>query len=262
MASRQTKSGVTIDLSGRVALVTGGSRGVGAATVRTLAAAGADVAVNYRAKARVARAVAEAAAAHGAQALTVQADVADPGAVKRMVRQVLQEFGRIDILVNNAGVWDPEPVGIETLSPKRWQRTLDVNLNGCYHASHAVTDHMKARGSGRIVNVASTAAQRGESFHAHYAASKGAIIALTKSLAGELAPHGVLVNCVAPGWIQTDMVTPITPAERRAALKTIPLRRFADPSEIAGAILFLASDLASYCCGEALNVNGGSVLCG
>ena len=140
---------------------------------------------------------------------------------------------------------------------------LGVNLTGAFHMIRAAVPHMKEAGSGRIINISSTAGQRGESFHAHYAASKSAIIGLTKSLAAELAPHGILTNCVAPGWVDTDMTEASLESEGgEEVLATIPLNRVARPEEIAGAVLFLASDLATFVNGEVLNVNGGAVLCG
>jgi 3-oxoacyl-[acyl-carrier protein] reductase len=163
--------------------------------------------------------------------------------------------------VNNAGIW--KGAAIDEMSDGDWSEMLDVNLTGTFHCIRAAVPAMKSAGAGRIVNVSSTAGQRGEAFHAHYAATKGAVISLTKSLATELAPHGITVNCVAPGWVETDMTAEsLSGPEREAILSSIPLRRVARPEEIAGAVVFLASDLASFVTGEILNVNGGAVLVG
>jgi len=178
-----------------------------------------------------------------------------------MVDETVSRFGGIDILVNNAGIWKGSP--IDEMSDDDWSEMLEINLTGTFHCIRAAVPSMKAAGFGRIVNVSSTAGQRGEAFHAHYAATKGAVISLTKSLATELAPHGITVNCVAPGWVATDMTSEsLAGPERDGIVSAIPLGRVATPEEIAGAVLFLASDLASFVTGEILNVNGGAVLVG
>ncbi len=249
-----------IDLRGRSVLVTGGSRGIGAACCRLLARAGARVAVNYR----VERAGAERLAAEirdgGGEAIVAGADVAQSAEVEALLEEVLARFGRLDVLVNNAGIWTGAP--IDELSDREWNETVATNLTGTFHLIRAAVPSMKRHG-GRIINVSSTAGQRGEAGHAHYAATKGAIISLTKSLAVELAPFGILTNCVAPGWVETDMTRSALAGDGRAAvLAGIPLGRAARADEIAGAVLFLASDLASFVNGEVLNVNGGAVLVG
>jgi 3-oxoacyl-[acyl-carrier protein] reductase len=249
-----------IDLTGRVALVTGGSRGIGAACAELLAQAGARVAINYRVERARAEALVAQLVARGAQAFAIAADVAQVGEVEAMVDETIGQYGRIDVLVNNAGIWTGAP--IDEISDGEWSEMLGVNLTGTFNTIRAAVPHMK-HGGGRIINVSSTAGQRGEALHAHYAATKGAIISLTKSLARELAPHGILTNCVAPGWVETDMTASELGGARRASiLAEIPLARAARPVEIAGAVLFLASDLASFVNGEVLNVNGGSVLAG
>jgi 3-oxoacyl-[acyl-carrier protein] reductase len=188
--------------------------------------------------------------------------MASPAEVEAMVGTVRTQLGRIDILVCNAGVW--QEAAIEHLDDRKLDQTMDVNVRGAFACCRAVVPVMKAQRSGRIILVSSTAGQRGEAFHSHYAASKGAVISLTKSLAPELAPHGILVNCIAPGWFDTDMSagTMKDPRSRKAVLGTIPLRRIGRPDEFAGAVLFLASELATFVTGEILNVNGGAVLCG
>ena len=250
-----------IDLHGRAALVTGGSRGIGRACCLALAAAGARVCVAYRVETPSAEWVAERIVERGGDAFALAADLARREDAEMLVEETVHRFGGLDLLVASAGIWKGSP--IEEMSDGEWREMLDVNLTGTFHVVRAAVPHMKAAGSGRIVLVSSTAGQRGEAFHAHYAASKGAIQSLTKSLAVELAPHGILVNCVAPGWVDTDMAREALTGDGAASiLATIPLGRAGRPEEIAGVVTFLASDLSTYVTGEVLNVNGGSVLCG
>jgi 3-oxoacyl-[acyl-carrier protein] reductase len=250
-----------LNLSNQVMLITGASRGIGRATALLAAKAGARVAVNYRqAKADAAESLVAEIFKNGGQAAAFQADVGNYAEVEKMVAAVLQQFGQIDVLVNNAGIWTYG--AIDTMSEEVWDETMAANLKSIYNCCRLVVPHMKARRSGKIINVASTAGQRGEAFHSHYAATKGAIISFTKSLAPELAPHNILVNCVAPGWVTTDMSNAAIAEEGENITNLIPLRRAGKAEEIAGAILFLASDLASYITGEILNVNGGNVLVG
>ena len=249
-----------IDLRDRKVLITGGSRGIGRAAAILFARAGADVAINYFKNKQKAEEVTAEIRKLGRRGLAVQGNVASFDDARRNVDEVLQAFGRIDVLVNNAGIW--EYGAIHEMTPEEWQRTLDINLNGVFYFTRLVVPHMMKQRSGRIIHISSTAGQRGEAFHSHYAATKGAIIAFTKSLAPELADYGILVNCVAPGWVNTDMSAEALVEERDTILRTIPLKRAGEPEEIAGAVLFLASDLATYITGEILNVNGGSVLCG
>lgn len=190
----------------------------------------------------------------------LKSDVAKYNAVQEMVDDFKAFFGKIDILVNNAGIWTEG--AIESMSEQVWDETINVNLKSIYNCCRIVVPLMISAGGGRIINLSSTAGQRGEPLHSHYAATKGAIISFTKSLAAELASKNILVNCVAPGWVYTDMSKEAYEEEGDKILNTIPLRRMATAEEIAGAILFLASDLATYITGEILNVNGGSVLCG
>jgi 3-oxoacyl-[acyl-carrier protein] reductase len=250
-----------ISLNGNVALITGASRGIGKAAALLLARAGCDVAVNYNQSEDLARRVASDAEKFNVRARALQADVSKKADVERMIEQAVTEFGGIDILVNNAGIW--KYAAIQEMTQEQLLETMQLNLEGVFHAITAVLPHMIRRKSGNIINVSSTAGQRGEPFHSHYAASKGAIISLTKSLAAELAPHHIRVNCVAPGWVDTDMShASLSGKERDKILGTIPLGRAGTAGEIAGCILFLASDLSSYVNGEILNANGGSVLCG
>lgn len=253
-----------INLGNRVALITGGSRGIGAATVKLFAQAGASVVFSYRKAAHQAAEVVRDSDPDGKHVLAVRADVARMGDSKRLVEATVGRFGRLDILVANAGIWNVEPAPIEKMTEGQWERTMAVNLKGVYTVIHHAVPEMKRRKSGRIIVVSSTSGQRGEAFHTDYGASKGGVISLVKGLSTELAPHNILVNSVAPGWVETDMSAPVISNRReyRNEVRTIPLRRFARPEEIAMPILFLASEMASYMTGEIVNVNGGNVLCG
>jgi 3-oxoacyl-[acyl-carrier protein] reductase len=249
-----------ISLAGQTALVTGGSRGIGRATALMLARAGADVALTYHSRSADAEQVAGEIGALGRRAAVIGGDLADPAVSDRMAAVVRREFGRLDCFVANAGIWPPDEVRLGQLEPARWRATMAANLDAVYLSTRAALGLMGP--GGRVVIVASTAGQRGEAFHADYAATKGAVIALTKSLAVEYAPD-ILVNCVAPGWVDTDMCIPAFEGEGRARVEaTIPLRRVPPPEDIAGPVVFLCSDLARHMTGEILNVNGGSVLCG
>ena len=251
-----------IDLTGKVAIITGASRGIGAATALRFADAGASLVLNYFKHEGEAEHVAQEARRRGARVITVCADVSRFEDVRALFEQTLAEFGGFDILVANAGVWTG--AAIEDLDENAWQQTIDINLKGVYACCHFAAPHLKRRRSGTIITVSSTAGQRGEALHSHYAASKGGVISLTKSLASELGPYGVTVNSVAPGWVDTDMSAEPLHNQREIPniLAGIPLRRVATADDIAGPILFLASDLARHITGEVLNVNGGSVLCG
>ncbi len=250
-----------IALEGKVALVTGGSRGIGEAIAVSLAAAGASVAVSYATQREKAEDVVRRIEAKGGRAIALQADVVQENAVREIVAQTESQLGPLDVVVANAGIWKKAVLPEMTLD--EWDETLDTNLKGVFLTTKHAARVMIARRSGRLVLISSTSGQRGEAFYSHYSASKGGIISLTKSLALELAPHGILVNCVAPGWVVTDMTTETFSSPERAAVEaTIPLRRPGTPDEIAGAVVFLASELATYITGEILNVNGGSVLVG
>ena len=228
-----------------------------------MAAAGAKVVFSYRQAASAAGQLIRASHAAG-RIKAVRAEVSRMADAKRLIAAALREFGRVDILVANAGIWPAEPSPIEKMTEKAWDEMMAINLKGVYSVIHYAVPHMIRRKSGRIIVVSSTAGQRGEAFHTHYGASKGGVISLVKGLSTELAPHNILVNCVAPGWVNTDMCTPVVKNHRqyRKVISGIPLRRFARPEEIALPILFLASEMSSYMTGEVVNVNGGSVLCG
>lgn len=250
-----------ISLEGKKALITGGSRGIGKATSLLFARAGSDIAINYLSQGQAAEEVKEEVSRVGRECLVFKADVSHKNDIMLMVKNILEIWGRIDILVNNAGIWTYGEMG--SMPEEIWAETMKVNLDGVFHTCNAVVPGMKEKKRGWIINVSSTAAVRGEAFHSHYAASKGALVSLTKSLAVELAPFNIRVNCVAPGWVDTDMCAGVFKDAdfRREVQESIPLRRIPLPEDIAGPILFLASDLAQHITGEVINVNGGSVLC-
>jgi 3-oxoacyl-[acyl-carrier protein] reductase len=251
-----------IRLDGRKVLVTGGSRGIGRATALLFAQAGADVALSYVSNQKAAEGVFKSVEKLGRRCLVYKADMSSRSDVDRMVGDILAKWGELDTLVNNAGVWTHLEMG--KMEESVYQETMGVNVDGVFYATNAVVPAMKEHGRGWIINVTSTAGVRGEALHSHYAASKGALHALTKSLAVELAPFGIRVNAVAPGWVDTDMSAPSfsEPGFKEKVRQTIPLRRIPPAEDIAGPILFLASDLARHVTGEILDVNGGSVLCG
>ncbi len=250
-----------IDLSGQVAIVTGGSRGIGRASALLFARAGADVAFSFIKDEKAAVQTLQKIEKTGQKGLAIRADVSKFSQVKKMVATTVKKFGRIDILVTNAGIW--EEAAIEKMTPEKLAKTVKTNLYGTFYAITLSVPYMKRQKSGNIITVSSTAGQRGEAFHSHYAATKGAVISLTKSLAPELAPFNIRVNCVAPGWVDTDMShSALIGKERQKILSTIPLARAATAEEMAGAILFLASGLSTFITGEILNVNGGAVLIG
>lgn len=251
-----------IDLKGKTALITGGSRGIGRATALLFAKAGADVAINYLSNDHAAAEVKEIIQSLGRKCIILKADISNQENVDYLVSSLTKIWKSIDILVNNAGVWTYGEIG--KMETRVWDETMRLNLDGVFYCCNAVVPVMKKNRRGWIVNVSSTAGQRGEAFYSHYAASKGALIAFTKSLASELATDGIRVNCVAPGWVNTEMCTEVfsRPGFREEIEASIPLQRIPYPEEIAGPILFLVSDLAKHVTGEILNINGGSVLCG
>jgi 3-oxoacyl-[acyl-carrier protein] reductase len=249
-----------IDLTGQAALVTGGSRGIGRATALLLARSGADIALTYHTRARDAEATVGEVEALGRRAFAFGGDLADPAVVERIMSEVERKLGRLDMFIANAGIWPAEEVSLASIPIERWRRTMQANLDSVFLSTRAALRLMRV--GGRVVIVSSTAGQRGEAFHADYAATKGALISLTKSLSVECAPD-LVVNCVAPGWVDTEMSLPAFGQDNRDRIRrTIPLQRIAAAEDIAGPILFLCSDLARHVTGEVLNVNGGSVLCG
>jgi 3-oxoacyl-[acyl-carrier protein] reductase len=250
-----------IDLRGMRAVVSGGSRGIGAATVRLLARAGADVVVGYRSRAEDAERVAVDARSVGARATICGADLSTRGGADALVHAAVSAFGGVEAVVINHGVWPAEEISVGDMDDERWARTMAENVDSMFRLSRAAA---RALGTdGRIVMVSSTAGQRGEAMHADYAASKGAMISFVKSLAIELAPRGITVNSVAPGWVDTEMTdAAMRHGGRERIAATIPIGRVATPEDVAGPIVFLCSPLARHVTGEILNVNGGSVLCG
>ena len=250
-----------LGLAGKKALVTGGSRGIGAACARLFARAGAEVCVVYRDDDEAAgRVLAELRELSEGHHWIFRTDLTRPDQVERLFASVRREWGGLDCLVNNAGVWDENP--LESFDLDGYRRTMEVNVTGPFLCMAAAVDLLAASDDGNVVNVTSTAGQRGEARHSHYAASKGAMISATKSWATELAPR-VRVNATAPGWVDTDMTAePFAGGGREEIERTIPRGKVASAEEAAGPILFLASNLARHVTGEILNVNGGAVLVG
>lgn len=253
-----------ISLENQVAVVTGGSRGIGAATVKLFAEAGCNVVFSYRRSRKAAQELVKVCSKTPGSATAVRADVSKPANARKLVDSAIRHFRRLDILVANAGIWKAEPQRIDHITERDWDEMIAVNLKGVYSVIRCAVPHMIAQNSGRIIAVSSTAGQRGEAFHTHYAAAKGGVISLVKGLSTELATHNILVNAVAPGWVMTDMAAPVlrNTSEKRKATSSIPLRRFGRPEEVAMPILFLASNMSSYMTGEIININGGNVLCG
>ena len=248
----------THNQAGRVALVTGGSRGIGRATCLALAERGALVAVHYRAQAASAEDVVKQITQSGGSALAVRADLADAQATSEMIARVIAHFGKIDILVNNAG--EMTDGAVADMSDDMWERALTVNLTSAFRCARACIPGMRERRWGRIINVTSQAAFTGSANHAHYAAAKSGLLGFTYSLAKELGTSGVTVNLVAPGRITTDMLLERMAGREDEWLRQTPLRRIGEPEEVAAAIAFLASDGASYITGANLHVNGGLVM--
>lgn len=250
-----------INLKGKTVLITGGVRGLGRACAVMFSDAGAQVGINFIKSENAAEETKKDIEKHHGICKLFKGNISIEDEAKKIVANFIKEFGKIDILVNNAGVWLRSP--IDEMSELKLDETLKINLNGTFYVIRFVVPYMKKFLDGCIVNISSTAGQRGEAFYSQYAASKGAVQSLTKSLAVELAPYNIRVNCVAPGWFVTDMSKDAIEKDQDGIIvKQIPLGRIALPEEIAGAVLFLASELAGFITGEILNVNGGSVLCG
>ncbi len=250
-----------LTLVGRIALVTGGSRGIGRAACVLFGRLGARVAVAYARDEKAARAVVAEVERAGSSAVALRVDLARDNEAGRLFDKAEKALGPVDALVASHGIWKRAP--IDTMTPAQWDETIRTNLTSVRALCSEAARRMIPRGSGTVVLVASTAGQRGEPFYAHYAASKGAVIALTQSLGAELGPRGIRVNCVAPGWVTTDMSRQaLESADGSAIRRAIPLGRPGTPEEVAGPIAFLSSDLSSYLHGQVLNVNGGAVLVG
>ncbi|MDE3200423.1 MAG: SDR family oxidoreductase [Acidobacteriota bacterium] len=264
-------AGVSLSLEGKVALISGGSRGIGAETVRLFIQAGARVAFGYRQASAQADALMQECGGPD-RCLAFRQELASPADGRALVAAAVEAFGRLDILVVNHGVWPPHDAPISSMSEAQWSNTLAINLDSVFGLVQATVAQMELQrppefpdeARGHIVLISSTAGQRGEANHADYAVTKGALISLTKSLSSELARRGIRVNCVAPGWVVTEMsaATLQHPELGPKVADSIPLGRAATPLEIAGPVLFLCTPYAGFISGEVLNVNGGAVLVG
>src|SRR5437588_6089164 len=257
-----------LSLEGKVALITGGSRGIGAATVRAFVAAGAKVLFNYYSAKPPADALVKECGEENCFA--VACNLSGLASAKDLVSETLKRFGRLDILVANHGIWPPKDAPVDQMTDAQWQGTVAVNLDSVFSLIRYSVAQMKKQkklqsgNGGHIVLVSSTAGQRGEAFHCDYAATKGALISVVKGLSTELARHAIYVNSVAPGWVDTDMSATAlhNPKTSKAIFSVIPLGRAAKPEEIAAPILFLCTNHAGFITGEVFNVNGGAVLVG
>jgi 3-oxoacyl-[acyl-carrier protein] reductase len=257
---------VALSLENKVALISGGSRGIGAAIVRTFVKAGAKVLFNYEKAKAAAEALRRECGTENCVA--AQCSLNSPAAAQTLVAACVQRFGRVDILVANHGIWPDEDLPIDSMPDEHWRRTISINLDAVFGlVKHSVAQMKKTAGPAapaHIVLISSTSGQRGEAYHVDYSATKGALISMTKSLSTELAPHHIYVNCVAPGWVDTDMCHPTLddPEKAKKIVGTIPLGRVGRPEEIAAPVLFLCTPLAGFIIGEVFNVNGGAVLVG
>ena len=251
-----------IGLKGKRALVTGGSRGIGAATVHLLAEHGAHVAIGYRSRREDAEALAKTVSErYGVTAIAHASDISTVAGADALIDRAVTELGGLDFFVANAGIWPSNDAALGEMTDEQWHRTMAENVDSMFFTTRAALRRMSD--GGRVVIISSTAGQRGEAFHADYAASKGAAISFVKSLAPELGRRGITVNSVAPGWVDTEMCdTPFANGGRERIAAGIPVGRIASTRDIAGPIVFLCSDLARHITGEILNVNGGSVLAG
>ena len=264
---------VSLSVEGRVALITGGSRGIGAATVKMFCQAGAQVAFNYQKAKKAAEQVVKDCGGE-ARCSAIQQELSSSEQARKLVAAALARFGRLDIVVANHGIWPPNDAPVDEMSPEQWRQTMAVNLDSVFGLIKHAVAQMKTQAkkqkrvihdpAGHIVLISSTAGQRGEALHCDYAASKGALISMVKGLSTELAPNGIRINCVAPGWVATDMAAPALddPIVSKKVYAGIPLGRAATPEEIAAPVLFLCTEHAGFITGEIFNVNGGAVLVG
>jgi 3-oxoacyl-[acyl-carrier protein] reductase len=250
---------ISISLSGQVAIVTGGSRGLGRAIALLFAQAGANVVVNYAKNKTAAEELKEEAEKFGVKVLVEQGNIANYADCQRILDNTLRQFNRVDILVNNAGIWEPGNIG--DMAPDSWQRVIDVNLTGVYNLTNLVVPVMKEQKSGNIINISSRCTRRGEAGSSSYAAAKAALNCFTRSIASELGAYNIRANGVAPAWTYSDMTNEHLAKEgvEEEILKTIPLGRIGDPEDVANLCLFLASDLSSYITGETIFLTGGSI---
>jgi len=254
---------LSFSLAGQVAVVSGGSRGIGAATVRLLADAGAAVAFSFQSN----HAAANAVVAHAPDRIAaLAADARDPQSGEALVAEAVRRFGRLDVAVANAGIWNAGDIALADLAPAAWDEMLACNLTSVYTLARAAVTRMQRQTRsdssprGRIIAIASTAGQRGEAWHTHYGASKAGVIGFVRGLAPEVARDGILVNCVAPGWVETDMSRPAFGEHPERVFGAIPLGRPGRVEEIAGCVAFLCSPWADFMCGSVMSVNGGAVL--
>ena len=248
----------TTDLSGKTALITGGAKGIGRACCLRLAAAGANVAINYLTSEEAAQQTARLVEEQGAKATVLQADVSQADQVEQMVKAVESSLGPVDLLVNNAGIFDY--VDHRATTQQQWQRTMDFNLNSAYLVTWAVKEQMTERGFGRIVNIASIAGLRARPHSIAYAVSKAGMIALTKSLAEAIAGDNIRVNAIAPGLIETDIIADVDPAAKQKLIDATPMLRLGQPEEIAEVAFFLLSEQSSFMTGQTIVASGGRVL--
>jgi 3-oxoacyl-[acyl-carrier protein] reductase len=261
-------NGVVLSLAGEVALITGGSRGIGAATVRMFVKAGAKVMFNYQKAKQAAEKIEQDCGADNCRA--VQSDLSSAEGARDLIEATVARWGRLDHLVINHGIWPAEDIPLDQMTEEHWSRTIDTNLNSVFALLKHGVAQMKAqtplpgKARGHIVLISSTSGQRGEAYHIDYSATKGALISMTKSLSSELIRHQIYANAVAPGWVGTDMAAPALADEKASAaiFNNIPLGRVGKPEEIAACILFLCTPHAGFISGEVLNVNGGAVLVG
>jgi 3-oxoacyl-[acyl-carrier protein] reductase len=242
-------------LSGQTCLVTGSSRGIGRGIALDVADAGAQVVVNYRSSAEQAEAVVDEIESAGGEAIAVQADVADYDEVEQMREAVHDEFGAIDILVNNAGITRDKV--FDEMTREDWEQVIEVNLGGVFNCSHVFWDDVRDAEQGRLINISSVVGQQGNYGQANYATTKSGLFGFTRTLALELAHENSTANCVAPGFVETDMLADVPERVKEKILDRIPLSRFAQVEDIAGIVTFLASERASYMTGQVLGVNGG-----
>ncbi|HEY3425568.1 MAG TPA: 3-oxoacyl-[acyl-carrier-protein] reductase [Negativicutes bacterium] len=245
-------------LDGKVAIVTGASRGIGRAVVIALAKAGAKVVINYAGNVIAAQEVEQVITNAGGQAILVQGDVSDAGAVEAMVKQTMDTYGRIDILINNAGITRDNL--LMRMKEEDWDMVMNTNLKGIFHCTKAASRIMMKQRSGKIINMTSVVGVMGNAGQSNYAAAKAGVIGFTKSMAKELSSRGITVNAIAPGFISTDMTAVLSDQVKTELATKVPLGRLGAPEDVAAAVLFLASDTANYITGQTLHVDGGMVM--
>ncbi len=250
-----------LDFSGKNVLITGGSRGIGAACVRLFMQLGANVAFNYNKNYRAADQLSQECERYPGAVFFAECDVSDYQEVQLFINKVVDKFEKIDILVNNAGIW--KEAHLDTFTVDEWRKMVQINLDSVFYFTTMLARHMKEHKiKGSIINISSTAGQVGETYHAHYAATKGAIISYSKSMCAELGDLGIRINCVAPGWVKTDMTAETMKKDEAKLKKKMALGFIPEAEDIAHGIAFLASDKSRAITGEVMNINAGSVLCG